>query len=49
MQLQQNANYPIENIFKPMFRRGLFTIGLICRNFDFNSSAVHGEGLGQGK
>lgn len=34
------------NIYRPQFRRGLFTIGLIMRFFDFKQPAVYGEGLG---
>lgn len=45
-QLEKNPNYPIANIYRPQFRRGLFTIGLIMRFFDFKQPAVYGEGLG---
>lgn len=45
-QLQSKPNYPVENIYRPQFRRGLFTIGLILRFFDFKQTQVYGEGLG---
>lgn len=45
-QLESKPNYPIENIYRPTFRRGLFTIGLIMRFFDFKMPEVYGEGLG---
>lgn len=45
-QLQSKPNYPIENIYRPQFRRGLFTIGLILRFFDFKQTQVYGDGLG---
>lgn len=45
-QLESSSNYPIENIYRPQFRRGLFTIGLILRFFDFKLPQVYGEGLG---
>ncbi|XP_055299107.1 nipped-B protein isoform X6 [Sitodiplosis mosellana] len=45
-QLQKHPSYPIANIYRPQFRRGLFTIGLIMRFFDFKQPTVYGEGLG---
>lgn len=45
-QLQKQPNYPIANIYRPQFRRGVFTIGLIMRFFDFKHPNVHGGGLG---
>lgn len=47
-QLEADPNFPLDEIFKPSFRRGLFTIGLIFRNFDFKSPLVYGDGLGPG-
>jgi cohesin loading factor subunit SCC2 len=37
-------NFPIEHIYKPLFRRSLFTVGLITRYFDFKEPEVYGEG-----
>lgn len=45
-QLQLKPNYPVENIYRPQFRRGLFTVGLIFRFFDFKQPQVFGDGLG---
>lgn len=36
----------MDQIYRPSFRRGLFTVGLIMRFFDFNAKDVNGAGLG---
>lgn len=45
-QLESKPNFPIDHIYRPNFRRGLFTIGLIMRFFDFKIPEVYGDGLG---
>lgn len=44
--LESDPVYPLENIFRGTFRRGIFTIGLIFRFFDFKSPIVIGEATG---
>lgn len=44
--MDKHPNYPLANIYRPQFRRGLFTIGLLMRFFDFKQPIVYGEGLG---
>ncbi|XP_055853643.1 nipped-B protein isoform X3 [Episyrphus balteatus] len=39
-------NYSIDSIYTPIFRRSLFTIGILMRYFDFKSPKVLGEGSG---
>lgn len=43
--LERNPTFPVANIYKPTFRRSLFTIGLIMRYFDFKLPQVYGDGL----
>lgn len=44
--LELDPNYPLENIFKVVFRRGIFTIGLLFRYFDFKSQILQGTNSG---
>lgn len=46
--LEMNSDYPVENVYQPLFRRGLYTIGQIFRFFDFKLPSVYGEGLSSG-
>jgi hypothetical protein len=41
--LQKNANLPAEQIYTPVFRRGIFTVGLLMRFFDFSRADVNGS------
>lgn len=43
--LVQNPNYPMEQIYTTLFRRSMFTVGLLTRYFDFTKPAVYGQGL----
>lgn len=45
-QIESRPGFQIQNIYRPNFRRGLYTIGLILRFFDFKLPQVYGEGLG---
>lgn len=45
-QIDSRPDFPIQNIYRPNFRRGLYTIGLILRFFDFKLPQVYGEGMG---
>lgn len=45
-QIDTRPDIPIQAIYRPNFRRGLYTIGLIFRFFDFKLPQVYGEGLG---
>lgn len=40
--VQSNPAIAIDNIYTPIFRRSLFTIGIIMRYFDFKSRKVLG-------
>lgn len=33
---------PADQIYKPVFRRGIFTVGLLTRYFDFNLPEING-------
>lgn len=39
----KNPNVPIEHIYNPVFRRGIFTVGLLMRYFDFSRPDVNGS------
>lgn len=41
--LTKNPNVPITQIYTPMFRRGIFTVGLLMRYFDFSRPDVNGS------
>lgn len=41
--LQKNVNLPAEQIYTPVFRRGIFTVGLLMRFFDFSRADVNGS------
>lgn len=43
--LMQDPGYPIEQIYTSLFRRSLFTVGLLTRYFDFTKAPVYGHGL----
>lgn len=43
--LIQNPGYPLEQIYTSLFRRSIFTVGLLTRYFDFTQPAVYGEHL----
>lgn len=46
--LVQEPNYPLELIYKSVFRRSIFTVGLLTRYFDFTQPAVYGENATDG-
>lgn len=39
----RNPNVAIEQIYNPVFRRGIFTVGLLMRYFDFSRPDVNGS------
>jgi hypothetical protein len=41
--LMKDPNLPSEQIYTPMFRRGIFTVGLLMRFFDFSRVEVNGS------
>lgn len=41
--LLRNPNVPTDQIYNPVFRRGIFTVGLLMRFFDFSRPAVNGS------
>ncbi|XP_055384070.1 nipped-B protein [Condylostylus longicornis] len=41
-QLKRNPNLPMDSIYQPIFRRSLYTIGILMRFFDFKSPMVLG-------
>ncbi|XP_050076390.1 nipped-B protein-like isoform X2 [Anopheles maculipalpis] len=41
--LASDPSIPIEQYFRPQFRRSIFTVGLIMRYFDFRLPEVYGE------
>lgn len=43
--LIQNPGYPMEQIYTSLFRRSMFTVGLLTRYFDFTKPPVYGHGL----
>jgi len=38
-------DFPLENLYKPFFRRSIYTIGLIMRYFDFKNPIVYGTDI----
>uniref|UniRef100_A0A336LQA0 Nipped-B protein n=1 Tax=Culicoides sonorensis TaxID=179676 RepID=A0A336LQA0_CULSO len=40
--LESDPTFPLENIFTPLFRRSIYTVGLLMRHFDFKTVAVYG-------
>ncbi|XP_035909136.1 nipped-B protein isoform X2 [Anopheles stephensi] len=41
--LASDSSIPIEQFFRPQFRRSIFTVGLFMRYFDFRLPEVYGE------
>lgn len=41
--LEKNSKVPADQIYTPVFRRGIFTVGLLMRFFDFSRSKVNGS------
>ncbi|XP_063699884.1 nipped-B protein [Culicoides brevitarsis] len=41
--LETDPNFPLAKIFSPMFRRSIYTIGLLLRHFDFKNVEVYGN------
>lgn len=41
--LMKNPNVSTEQIYNPVFRRGIFTVGLLMRYFDFSRPDVNGS------
>jgi cohesin loading factor subunit SCC2 len=41
--LMRNPNVSIDQIYNPVFRRGIFTVGLLMRYFDFSRPDVNGS------
>jgi hypothetical protein len=41
--LEENPNIPPNDIYTPVFRRGIFTVGLLMRYFDFSKTEVNGS------
>lgn len=41
--LMKNPNIATEQIYNPVFRRGIFTVGLLMRYFDFSRPDVNGS------
>lgn len=39
----RDPNLPSEQIYTPVFRRGIFTVGLLMRFFDFSRVDVNGS------
>jgi cohesin loading factor subunit SCC2 len=39
----KNPNLPADQIYTPVFRRGIFTVGLLMRFFDFSRVEVNGS------
>lgn len=46
--LVQDPGYPLEQIYTSLFRRSMFTVGLLTRYFDFTKPAVYGQGQADG-
>lgn len=41
--LMKNPNVSENQIYNPVFRRGIFTVGLLMRYFDFSRPDVNGS------
>lgn len=41
--LNRSPDMPLKQIYVPPFRRGIFTVGLVCRYFDFKNPEVIGD------
>lgn len=41
--LVKNPNVSTDQIYNPVFRRGIFTVGLLMRYFDFSRPDVNGS------
>lgn len=41
--LMRNPNVSLDQIYNPVFRRGIFTVGLLMRYFDFSRPDVNGS------
>lgn len=39
----KNPNVSTDQIYNPVFRRGIFTVGLLMRYFDFSRPDVNGS------
>ncbi|XP_058453051.1 nipped-B protein [Malaya genurostris] len=42
--IMSDPTVPIEQLYRPQFRRSIYTVGLIMRYFDFKQPAVYGGG-----
>lgn len=47
--LIKDPDTPADQIYKPVFRRGIFTVGLLTRYFDFNLPEINGANSEGGK
>lgn len=41
--LESEPGFPLAKIFSPMFRRSIYTVGLLLRHFDFKDVEVYGN------